>query len=512
MYNVLIVDDETIVREGIRQLIEWEKHGFTICAEGIDGKDGLKKIEEYQPDLVLADIKMPGLTGIELVEEARKQGFKGSFLILTGYSDFYFAKAAINLGVKGYLLKPIDEDEVHGMLDEIKQEFDQERLHESYVSISVKKAKQEVLRRVLSHRLEMSLLQKDVTLYEIDFTFDCYCVCIAKFNTQMLEDECILEKSVVDDKLDVLLAGMDNTEIINEEDKAILILKGRTYEEASKLLCANNRKIKNRDGEAFFLTFGHTVVSWRDLVYSYECAKLLLDYEFLYDSEGALTIKMFENVEQGYLENFVERLCNMIEVGDKEGIHQSIESYEEHIKTSLIQESEIKVLTAQNLILLHNNLCKRYEQIKDHFPNLSQVTAMIMEATSIEQLKEDVTKFACQLCDCIGNTSSDNVVKRMYAYMEKNYDKELKLENIAKMFNYNSAYLGKVFKKEFGESFNVTLDKLRIENAKKFLLSGSMKVYQVSEKVGFSNIDYFCSKFKKYVGVSPKEFKKEKNS
>ncbi|MDO5519686.1 MAG: response regulator transcription factor [bacterium] len=510
MYKVLIVDDETIVRQGIRQLIEWEKHGFEICAEGIDGKDGLKKIGEYQPDLVLVDIKMPGLSGIELVKEARKQGYKGVFLILTGYSDFYFAKSAINLGVKGYLLKPIDEDEVHGMLDEIKQELDQERFHESYVSVSVKKAKQEVLRRVLSHRLEMALLQKDVALYHIDFSSNCYCVCIAKFNSHMLEDECILEKSVIDDKLDTLLVGINNVETITEEDKAILILKGHTYEKACEMLCANNQRIKNREGEAFFLTFGHTVVSWKDLVYSYECAKLLLDYEFLYDSEGALTIKVFENVEQGYLENFVERLCNMIEVGNKDGIHQALQNYENHIKTSLIQESEVKVLTAQNLILLHNNLCKRYEKIKDHFPSLSQITSRIMEATSIEQLKEHVTKFAYQLCDCIGNTSSDNVVKRMYAYMDKNYDKELKLENIAKMFNYNSAYLGKVFKKEFGESFNVTLDKIRIENAKKFLLSGSMKVYQVSEKVGFSNIDYFCSKFKKYVGVSPKEFKKEK--
>ncbi len=509
MYKVLIVDDETIVREGIRQLIDWNKYGFEICAEGIDGKDGLKKINKYSPDLVLVDIKMPGLTGIELIEEARKEGFEGEFLILTGYSDFYFAKAAVNLGVKGYLLKPIDEDEVHGMLKQLKQQFDEEEKRESYVSVSVKKAKQEVLRRVLSHRLEMPLLQKDVDLYDIDFSASCYCVCIAKFNHRMMEDECILEKAVIDEKVDALLNGINNVELINEEDKAILIMKDRTYEEACDALCINNNKIKSRDGEGFFLTFGHTVVSWKDLVYSYECAKLLLDYEFLYDSEGALTIKVFENGEQGYLENFVERLCNMIEVGDKEGIRTAMEEYELHIKTSLVQESEAKMLTAQNLILLHNNLSKRYEQIKDHFPKLNEMTALLLDASSIEQLKDDVITFAVQMCDTIGNTSSDNVVKRMYAYMERNYDKELKLENIAKMFNYNSAYLGKVFKKEFGESFNVTLDKIRIENAKKFLLSGSMKVYQVSEKVGFSNIDYFCSKFKKYVGVSPKEFKKE---
>ena len=109
----------------------------------------------------------------------------------------------------------------------------------------------------------------------------------------------------------------------------------------------------------------------------------------------------------------------------------------------------------------------------------------------------------------IGASSSDNVVRRMYAYMEKNYDKDLKLEMISKMFNYNSAYLGKIFKKEMGESFNNALDHIRISSAKRLLTDTSLKVYQVSERVGFSNIDYFYSKFKRYVGISPKEFKRQ---
>jgi len=107
-------------------------------------------------------------------------------------------------------------------------------------------------------------------------------------------------------------------------------------------------------------------------------------------------------------------------------------------------------------------------------------------------------------------STSDNIAKCVYAYMEKNFDKDLKLENIAKTFNYNSAYLGKLFKKEMGEGFNNILDSIRIENAKKLLMEQDLKVYQVSEKVGFTNIDYFYNKFKKHVGLSPKEFQKKK--
>ncbi len=94
--------------------------------------------------------------------------------------------------------------------------------------------------------------------------------------------------------------------------------------------------------------------------------------------------------------------------------------------------------------------------------------------------------------------------------MEKNYDKDLKLEGIAKLFNYNSAYLGKRFQKEMGESFNNSLDIIRIANAKRLLEETDLKVYQISEQVGYSSIDYFYVKFKKYVGISPRDYRRLK--
>ncbi len=96
--------------------------------------------------------------------------------------------------------------------------------------------------------------------------------------------------------------------------------------------------------------------------------------------------------------------------------------------------------------------------------------------------------------------------------MEKNYDKDLKLETIARNFNYNSAYLGKLFRKEMGESFNNSLDIIRITNARRLLQETNLKVYQISEKVGYGSIDYFYIKFKKYVGISPKEYRKNLKS
>ncbi len=112
MYSVLIVDDEEIIREGIGSLIDWDALGFVICGEGIDGKDGLAKIMQYNPDLVLLDLRMPGLDGAQVINRARDRNFRGHFILMTGHTEIELAQAALPLGIHDYLVKPIDDEEL----------------------------------------------------------------------------------------------------------------------------------------------------------------------------------------------------------------------------------------------------------------------------------------------------------------------------------------------------------------------------------------------------------------
>ncbi len=124
--RVLIIDDEPNVREGLKVIVPWEEHGFTVCDTAEDGIDGLQKIILLEPELVLIDIRMPGMMGIEVIEEAKKKGYKGKFIITTGYSEFEYAKRAINLGVSSYVLKPIDEEELIVEVDKLAKEINEE--------------------------------------------------------------------------------------------------------------------------------------------------------------------------------------------------------------------------------------------------------------------------------------------------------------------------------------------------------------------------------------------------
>ena len=118
METVYIADDEANIREGLKYIVDWKEMGFTICGEAGNGEDALRDILELKPSLVLMDMRMPKLYGLEVIEQAKAQGFTGTFVILSGYSDFKYAQAAMKFGVQYYLTKPMDEEELEKVVME----------------------------------------------------------------------------------------------------------------------------------------------------------------------------------------------------------------------------------------------------------------------------------------------------------------------------------------------------------------------------------------------------------
>jgi len=143
--KLFIADDEIDVREGIRYLLDWQSLGFVICGEGKNGPDTLEQILKLQPDVVLMDIRMPRLSGLEVVKASLEQGFSGKYIIISGYSDFAYAKEAISYGVTCYLTKPIDEDELLHAVLEAKEALEQEQEQKKKLIVYRDKARESIL-------------------------------------------------------------------------------------------------------------------------------------------------------------------------------------------------------------------------------------------------------------------------------------------------------------------------------------------------------------------------------
>lgn len=508
MYQMMIIDDEPIVRAGIRQLIPWSNYNFEVCAEGVDGKDGLKKLLEYSPDLVLVDVKMPGMNGLELIKEAKKQDFEGKFIILTGYSDFEFAKTAVSLGVRAYLLKPIDEDELRENVEEVLAELEAKKNLDDYYTLSELKARQAVLRRLLQPLEDKESLRREIKLYGMDFKYNVFCVAIISRKNEAEGQEVPLDS----EKIEQIQKGLKNVDSVIVDNNLVLICKGSSYTQLKEQLLKNNGRMQREYNDSFFISLGHDVSYWEDINFSYECAKLLTDYKFLYKDMEAVCIDDLKATYINGKDNFADSICELIEIGDKDSIKKTFRELKELYKSKVMKETEIKVQVIHNMVLIFAMLEKKYPDKSTDFPDFDTAIDRFKKSDSLEELIQLVTVYSVEVADKIGITTTDNIVKRVLAYMERNYAQDLKLEDIAKLFSYNSAYLGKVFKKTTGYSFNNVLNYIRIENAKRLLLETDLKIYRISEQVGYSNTDYFYTKFRKYVGVSPKEFIEQNDS
>lgn len=504
MYQMVIVDDEPIVREGLKKLITWEDYGFQICSEGIDGIDGLNQVLKHKPDLVLVDVKMPGLNGLELIRRAKEHGHSGYFIILTGYSDFEFAKSAISLGVKDYLLKPVDEDELAANLNKIKKELDERQNMKHHILLNEHTVREEILRRLLLYSDEKEELHRLMASYPVNLNYSRFCIAIL---SNEKSESGILEFPSKE-KLIWMLKGLDHVEEIAIEDKWVILSKGRSYQELLERLVENNTKLEQVYHSKYFIAVGHDVLYWEDIHFSYECANMLLEYQFTYRNEATVSIRALEESKGMTIDHLYEDISMQIEIGNLEALKESFDTIEEYCKGKLLKEAEIRMFLVQNMFLLRNVLEQRYATKKAEFPSFDDLAARIKKADTFLELLTLGFQYCKNLSEIIAVSGPDNVILRVKAYLEKNYQKDLKLEGIAKLFHYNSAYLGKLFKKETGENFNNYLDQIRINNAKRMLMETDYKVYQVSEQVGYSNIDYFYSKFKRYVGISPKEFKR----
>lgn len=503
MYKVMIIDDEEMIRWGIHDLLDWKGEGFAFCEDGKDGKDGLKKLLEYCPDLALVDIKMPGIGGLELIQKARESGYEGCFIILTGYAEFEFAKQAIRHGVKEYLLKPVEEEELARCVQRVREELDQKEGERVYHSANENIAREELLRRIVLQMETREDLEKKIKRYQISFGEQILCAAILTDRDLFAHKE---DGKFQEKVKRFLMDGELYNEKVVMDNQIVLVSFGMDYRTWADLLSKRNEWIRRRFGEDLLIAVGHNVNQWYDLCYSYEFAKFMLEQEFLFGRYDVLSISTIEQQQEEVECPQQEQLMLLIEVGDLDGIRESVEKYEVYCRKNLMKEMDIKIQIMYNLMMIRNNIEKKYGSLSGQIAELME---RVNQSEKLETLMELYCKVLQDMCRQIGSDDAATVIKRMYYYMEKNYDQDLKVEGFARMFNYNSNYLGKIFRREMGDSFNNILDTIRIANAKRFLIETDMKVYQISEKVGYGNIDYFYLKFKKYVGISPKEYKKE---
>lgn len=513
MLRVLIVDDEPQTREGLREFIPWEDLQMSICGEGVDGIDALEKIFSLNPNIVLIDIKMPGMNGIDVIKHANEKGFKGKFIVFTGYSDFEYARSSINLGVSSYVLKPIDENEVIQAAKNAGECIMKEIQLQNKVNSNDKFLKNLTLGKLISGNFSTGILDNYSDLKENLLSYNSYQIAALQYKT-FAKDEVMEEKLLL-----FIKESMDeteNTDIVELNNEIVLLFKSLNGFYSLQLIERLYKKIKTVFNLEISIAVGRIVEDPYQIYQSYADAMKLLEigyfeHGFKIVSWGEILNKFELDTAEAMKEitDFTEELYTFIEVNDKERITNIFDSLIFYFVRNEYSLDKVKGTAINMYIELKEKLKSNYQNSAEALPCTEEIIQRIYEVSNLCSLINYLNELFNRISDRICNSSNDTVIKRILNYIDKNYYKPIKLESLGEIFNYNSAYLGKIFKSYTGDNFNSYLDRVRIEKAKALLTKRNIKIYEISEKVGYSSMNYFYEKFKKHVGLSPMEFRKK---
>ncbi|MCR5451380.1 MAG: response regulator [Lachnospiraceae bacterium] len=512
--NVFIADDEQIVLEGLKYIIDWNELGFSICGTATNGKDALDSILALQPDLVLMDIRMPKLSGIDVVEQAVSQGFEGKFIILSGVANFKMAQTAMRNGVDFYLTKPIDEDEltkaVISVRDEINDKTHQEKVYKQYKSKALDSILSDILHGTADlDRLDIKGLHLDANLYQV--------IAYENYNQNYLYQTWDFEKIF-------RIANEDQTSfyVLKSDMQNIILLMGDSALSKFRRLLERyqNSPMKGSPLDSIFLTYGHVVSRLSDIPSSFRDVQTLSSRRFFcknnqhilsyheleHEIETPVLIK--KNTSNEYADRFVKYI-------------ESNNSMQ--LRDTLTELSDLMYHTSSTISGIRHTLIDIYisvkQQIMQQFPNTEipfPPNATVIDLLEKKYYLYEIIDFLKEqfnfMMRSVGVSSGSNTLDDIKYYIRHNYMNDLKLESIAPLFGYSSSYLGKLFSQKGGINFNAYLDKVRIDEAKKLLEDPNLKVYEIAAKVGYKDVNYFHIKFKKHTGTSPADYRSHNNT
>lgn len=525
--KVLIVDDEKPAREILNQLIPWEELGYYICAQAKNGKEAYEKYLKCRPDLIITDIEMPIMNGLEFIRKIRENDSEQKIVILSCYEEFSYAKEAIKMNVVDYLIKDVlKKEDVYQLLFNIKQEISvskQNNVMEDE-SVRIKKTDDEFKRYLLSPITEQSDEYK-IDIQE-DNTYQLLLISIDEYNN--FEKNSTTKKEYAKNKLFETLSSFVNNNITNTIDtfayigdgKFVVLIKmkkvnsEKLFMQACGALANNIREHYYKTNHSLTITIviSKAIYKKEDIKRRYEEAEETLNYRF-FIGKGKnlfhnLSISQITNVTDSVIKQSVKNVKKAIEDCEFKRLKELVEDlYNKRLK-GFMQYNYLKEVNGK-LVLLISDFCNKYQisynEIfdKNYIPleevnNFDTVEEMnqwfIKHFKLLIDLKKEKTKYSRHISDAI-------------LYIQESFSSKITLEEVSEVLNLHKVYLSRLFKEETGMTLTGFILKVRMDKAMELIESTNMKFYEIGEKVGYDNTQRFFVAFKKYTGVTPKKYR-----
>ncbi|GGG64347.1 response regulator transcription factor [Paenibacillus radicis (ex Gao et al. 2016)] len=505
MYRVFIVDDEPFIIEGLYDIIDWPAYGLEIVGSAENGKDALEALKGLSVDILLTDISMPVMDGLTLIREARQFHPELKVIILSGYNEFDYIKSGLKLGVENYLLKPINIDELQETLANTIDKLDQSRPDRMFSAYDIRILRDNILYRWLTRRIASNELKERTEMLDIRLDAPYLAIAVLRTDSPAKPFYDALQQLADEDKSMLPFVDIDG-------DQVIIFLFSELEQGKAKALDILNglQKEMISGGNPLRISLGSVVQTEEGAPVSYAQAKEAQEYFLLHDEPVVLDYESLAerggNRSQTAFALDWAPFSKLIKAKELDQLHEAIEAeFEQYQMIDGITPAYIQSMAIEMMIRFKMELkeIKRADQPELYKAGFVQ----IMQADKIEELAAVVKEAATLTVDSLIRDVKSPIIQQLLTYVHDNYAQPLSLKSLSQQYNIHPVYLGHLFQKETSETFTDYINKYRIDKAKEMLKDTQLKVQEIAMQVGYWETGYFYKQFKKYVGISPTDYK-----
>ncbi len=513
-YSVFLVEDEIVAREGMRANVGWGACGFELCGEAADGELALPQLEQLKPDLLITDIRMPFMDGLQLCRLVRERLPQTKVIIVSGYDEFSYAQEAITLGVTEYLLKPISAQDVMQALQRIRQQLDQERadaqrrqqLEQQLIASRPLLQEHFLLELVLGKFDTVDAIERS-RQFGLDLLAPCYRIVLTRCEPLAFEPDFASLQTAERVLTDVAAAQANVLVCRKDRQEIIFIVQGASAEEVGRASDALTQGLQA--AHALHASWKLTIGNGTDAMRLGELPDSLLAASTAAgQSDGAAPFSLAEPLplpDQNAVEAFLA-------AGASQSIdtflHEQIAPWQPAVERSPLVRNYLLLdiyLTAGRLIEDWGG------ELSALFPELSNFTALAAKTDGYARFETQIRHVIAATIEFRNQTVDHHqtiLIQEARAFIDAQYaSPEISLGDVAAHVHLSPSHFSALFSRENGASFREYLTAVRIRHAKELLRGSSLRNYEIANAVGYLDPHYFSTVFKRETGSTPRDFR-----
>lgn len=511
MYSILLVDDEKMELDMLAGYIRWEDMGIRVAGTAKNGREALQRMEELRPDIILTDVRMPIMDGLEFSRRAKRIDRNVQIVFLSGHDEFHYIKAALAVEAVGYLLKPLDMEELQQLMNKVKLKCEETRISAQSSEV----LKENYLRELISESSpdaraqwieKLSLLPSPVPTVGL---FQFLYITVDRTGANSANDAGLIRRFAQTEMPSAFLCQI-------KEGTFALLIRSKPDGPALEIHAFAERLLLHasaHNGAVLSIGISGVGMGPEKLYDLYAAAKRANESKF-YTGLGSCTeadqtvVPAIEEVDP---EPAIAALCHAISHLQENAAIGQIRSFFDALRTprverDLVCSSSLRLITA----------------IERHFANLlgeSSINAMYVDEwkriasyATIDDIEAHVTDVSRSILNLMKEKDKDknlHIVHQISDLIDRGFGGQLTVEDIAKNVYLSPNYVRTLFKEKTGETILEYLTRVRIRHAAELLKDKSKKIHEIAAAVGYENVSYFCSVFHKFKGTTPNEYRKK---